>query len=119
MLSDCIGCKNDQPELNEFLKSQKIAHRLEYIKQQLISNLHVENPPKEPPKFDSLPDFLIHKLVHPTASKTNSASPEGNEEQTTRQMVLFAEEGEFPHIRTFRSFIYITSLSFAAHYFHH
>lgn len=107
-LSDCVGCQNDaqpQPELNEFLKTQKKAHRLEYIKQQLINNLHVENRPKEPPKFDSLPEFLVHELVHAsetTSSKLNSgAVPDGNEDQTSKQMLLFAEQGKSTNTRIY------------------
>lgn len=97
ILFDCVGCRNDQPELNEFLKSQKIAHRLEYIKQQLMSNLHVENPAKESPKFDLLPDFLVRQLVRPNAAVPNSGSPELND-QIERQMVLFPEEGECTYL---------------------
>lgn len=97
ILSDCIGCKNEQPELKEFLKLQKIAHRLEYIKQQLISNLHVENPPKKPPKLDALPNFLLNKLVNPIINKENEDgySPEpANDELSFKQIILFAEQGE-------------------------
>lgn len=94
-IPDCIGCRNEHAELGEYLKSQKIAHRLEYIKQQLINNLHVQSVPIETPKFDSLPDFLVQKLVYEdTSNKASDSFADGtNDEPPNRQMVLFVEEG--------------------------
>ncbi|XP_065208515.1 growth/differentiation factor 8-like [Planococcus citri] len=93
-IPDCVNCKNDKSELGEYLKSQKIAHRLEFIKQQLINNLHVKSTPQETPKFDSLPDFLVQKLVYDDATnRPNDNVVDGTgDDQNNRQMVLFVEQ---------------------------
>lgn len=87
---DCISCLSKQPQLNEMIRVQKIAHRLEYIKQQLKSNLHVETPLADPPKLENLPGFLVDQLVNSPAER----KVEDVREEDAKQMVLFPDRGK-------------------------
>ena len=90
-LLDCITCLSKQPQLNEMIRAQKIAHRLEYIRQQLNSNLHVQTPPTDPPKLEALPGFLVDQLVN---SPSDRDFEHVRESGADKQMVLFPEEGK-------------------------
>lgn len=96
-LGDCIDCVGDsqqlqEPQMHELIKQQKIAQRLEYIMQQLIANLHTETRPKDPPKLNTLPEFLVERLVSPQSSSVTDAEA-AEYPAVTKQVVLFPEEG--------------------------
>lgn len=90
---DCITCLSKQPQLNEMIQAQKVAQRLEYIKQQLMSNLHVETPPTNPPKLEALPGFMVEQLVNPEENYEEKRNRETVAD--AKQIVLVPKEGEY------------------------
>lgn len=90
----CLSCGSGDPqnaELEDFLKTQKVAQRLQSIKQQLDNSLRIQSQAGNAPKLKALPQFLVDELM----DSSNDAEEERNKDtKEMKQVVLFPEEGK-------------------------
>ncbi|KAK7601438.1 hypothetical protein V9T40_008879 [Parthenolecanium corni] len=91
----CLSCGPGDPqnaELEDFLKTQKVAQRLQSIKQQLDNSLRIQRQPKNAPKLKALPQFLVDQLMESNGNDADKETHKNTVEM--RQVVLFPDEGK-------------------------
>lgn len=98
--ANCIGCKEvdsaDQRDVNDYLRMQKIANRLEYIKRQMANNLYANDgsatTSSGPPEPNHLPEFLIEQLTN--NNRRQDISWREEESAKSKRVVLFPKESK-------------------------
>ncbi len=108
---DCVGgCNGDQPYLDEYLYSRKVARRLEHVRQQLRGTLRTTEPrdsafsPANKSRQNPLPEFLVQQLLHQHQERQEQQQPSENTPDTEadapqkdntqkKQVIVFPDQG--------------------------